>query len=53
MNKKIDTGEKSRWQRADGPGILTCMISNNYSRFSRQQESGNTAFSANQDTTNK
>jgi hypothetical protein len=44
--KKIIMG-KSRWQIADRPGTLTCMISNNYSKFLWQEGSGNTAFSAN------
>jgi hypothetical protein len=34
------------------PETLICMISNNYSKFSWQQGSGNAAFYANQDTTN-
>jgi hypothetical protein len=34
------------------PGTLTCMISKNHSKFLWQKVLGNTALSANQDTTN-
>jgi hypothetical protein len=49
---KITVKEKGNEDGAwlTDPGILTCTISNNYSRFLWQQASGNTAFSANQDT---
>jgi hypothetical protein len=42
--------QDGRW--LTDPRTLTCNISNNYSRFSWQQGLGNTAFSANQATTN-
>jgi hypothetical protein len=51
MRKLSQRKRKPRWKIADGPWDLD-LHNFNYSRFSWQQESGNAAFSANQDTVN-